>query len=276
MPLKYIKIIMSNLSLNNHKPIIGVFDSGLGGLTILNQLNKDFDNYKFIYFGDTAHLPYGTKSNQSIIKFCENIVDFLILKGASIIIVACHSASAVAIEYLKKKYSIPIIDVIGPSIKSSIDITSNKSICVLGTATTIASRTYSKNIDKLSDGIITYEIACPLFVPIVEEGLEDTPIASLAANMYLKSLNNLSVDTLILGCTHYPMLINTIKKVLSDHITIVNTGLSISNELKKIIKSSPYKNSENEYYVSDLPYRFNNLASKFLDQPIKNVEQISL
>ena len=248
---------MSNISLSNSKPIIGVFDSGLGGLTILNQLNQDFPDYQFIYFGDTAHLPYGTKSNKSIISFCEDIVDFLISKGASIIIIACHSASAVAIDHLKNRYSIPIIDVIQPSIQSSLDVAKNKSICILGTSTTITSQTYSQNIHNLSDNIITHEIACPLFVPIVEEGLEDSKIANLVTKMYLEPLSSLYIDTLILGCTHYPMLINTIKEIISDNIIIIDTGIAISNELKKIISKPGYKNSQNKYYVSDLPYRFN-------------------
>ena len=266
---------MRNISLSNSKPIIGVFDSGLGGLTILKQLNKDFNNYQFIYFGDTAHLPYGTKSNKSIISFCENIVDFLISKGASIIIIACHSASAVAIKHLKNKYSIPIIDVIQPTIQSSLDLAKNKSICVLGTSTTIASKTYSQHIQNMSDNIITHEIACPLFVPIVEEGLEESTIAHLAAEMYLNPLKSLNIDTLILGCTHYPMLINTIRKIINKKIIIIDSRIAISNELKKIISKPGYKNSKNKYYVSDLPYRFNALASKFLNQTIDNVEQIS-
>ncbi len=276
MPLCDIKMIMNNISSNNKQPIIGIFDSGLGGLTILNQLNNDFKNYKFIYFGDTAHLPYGTKSNQSIIKFCEQIVEFLISKGATIIIVACHSASAVAINHLKMKYAIPIIDVIQPSIVSGLKTTKTNSLCVLGTATTIKSKTYSEHIDKLSNHVNIHEIACPLFVPIVEEGLENSSIASLAAEMYLNSLNSLDIDTLILGCTHYPMLINTIQKLINSNITIIDTGIAISNELKKIIYKPNYQSCDNEYYVSDLPYRFNALASNFLNQPITNVKQISL
>ncbi|MAQ43520.1 MAG: glutamate racemase [Candidatus Marinimicrobia bacterium] len=267
---------MNKISSNNKQPIIGIFDSGLGGLTILNQLNKDFNNYKFIYFGDTAHLPYGTKSHQSIIKFCEQIVDFLISKGATIIIIACHSASAVAIDFLRKKYSIPIIDVIQPTIKLSLMIKSNKSICVLGTSTTISSNTYSENIKKLSTNIKVYEVACPLFVPIVEEGLENSLIANQIAEMYLNPLKSLSIDSLILGCTHYPMLYKTIKKIIHKNIIIIDTGVAISDELKQILPSSNDSQNDNEYYVSDLPYRFNELASKFLKYEINNVKQISL
>lgn len=276
MLLLFIKTNMRHILLNSSCPIIGVFDSGLGGLTILNQLNNDFEELKFIYFGDTAHLPYGTKSNKSIIRFCDNIVNFLISKGANIIIIACHSASAVAIDYLKEKYSIPIIDVIQPSIVEALNTTQKKSICVLGTSTTINSQTYTQHINKLSNDVKTYEIACPLFVPIVEEGLENSDIALLTSRMYLSKINSLSIDTLILGCTHYPMLLKTIRNVINDNIKIIDTGLSISGELSQVISNVNPNNEKqsNEYYVSDLPYRFNDLASKFLNHPIDNVQQV--
>ena len=204
MPLKVIKINMNKESSNKASPIIGVFDSGLGGLTILDGLNRNFPQSKLIYFGDTAHLPYGTKSTQSIIKFCDNIVDFLISKGAEIIVIACHSASAVALNHLKEKYPIPIIDVITPSIKCAIHEINAKEICVLGTSTTISSQTYTNNIKEINQAIIVQEIECPLFVPIVEEGLEASEIASLVVQMYLQKINKNTFDTLILGCTHYP------------------------------------------------------------------------
>ena len=268
---------MKNALLNKSKTTIGIFDSGLGGLTILNQLDSQFSNHKFIYFGDTAHLPYGTKSNQSIIKFCDNIVEFLISKGAEIIIIACHSASAVALSYLKNKYNIPIIDVITPSIQFILDNINSESICVLGTSTTISSKTYSKKIKKLSDKIYVEEIECPLFVPLVEESLEDSDIASLITKMYIDKIENKNFDTLILGCTHYPILINQIKKIINPNVQIVDTGLSICNELKPILNESNNNiNSDNEYYVSDMPYRFNQLASKFLNKEINKVEQIEL
>tara|TARA_B100001123_G_C15284862_1_gene1015264 strand:+ start:1226 stop:2032 length:807 start_codon:yes stop_codon:yes gene_type:complete len=268
---------MKHISLNNSNPVIGIFDSGLGGLTILNQLNQDFNNSQFIYFGDTAHLPYGTKSHKSIIRFCDNIVDFLISKGANIIVIACHSASAVALDYLKKKYSIPILGVIKPSIIHALQSTTKNSICVLGTSTTINSHTYRDHIKQLSDKIEIYEIACPLFVPIVEEGLEDSEIATLATRMYLDQISSIPIDTLILGCTHYPILLNKIKETINNNIQIINTGSSISIALSNIVTNSEnISNTSTQYYVSDLPYRFNDLASKFLNSPIDHVQQISL
>ena len=261
----------------NTQKTIGIFDSGLGGLTILNQLNTDFPTNKFIYCGDTAHLPYGTKSKTSIQKFCGNIVQFLISKGADIIIIACHSASSVALNHLQKQYSLPIIGVIKPSIASAIKKTKNKSICIIGTSTTIKSQTYSEQIHNHHPDISVKEISCPLFVPIVEEGLEDSDIAKLSVKLYLKNINNSNIDTLILGCTHYPILIKTIKEIINDNISIIDTGEAISREIKQLIPCNSNLTtfiSNNEYYVSDMPYRFHKLASKFLKHKVHNVQCI--
>jgi len=260
---------MKNIYLNNQRKTIGIFDSGLGGLTILNQLQKDFSHHKFIYCGDTAHLPYGLKSQQSIEIFSSNIVNFLIAKGADIIIVACHSASSVAIEYLKNNFKTPILEVITPSIISAINNTQTNSICVIGTNTTIKSHNYSKQINKINSKLKVYEIACPLFVPIVEEGLEESKISDMIAQLYLNPINSLDIDTLILGCTHYPILIKTIQRVINNQIFIVDTGKSISKRLHSLLPPTDLPDnikSDNQYYVSDMPYRFHELASKFLKQ----------
>ena len=266
---------MKNTYLNNQQKTIGIFDSGLGGLTILNQLQNDFPQHKFIYCGDTAHLPYGTKSQQSIKIFSSKIVNFLISKGADIIIVACHSASSVAIEYLKNNFNIPILGVIKPSINSAMHHTQTNSICVIGTNTTITSKTYSKQIKATVNKIMVYEVSCPLFVPIVEEGLENSEISHMIAQLYLNPINSLDIDTLILGCTHYPILIKTIKRVINNQIFIINTGEAISKKLNSLLPNTDQSNNiklNHEYYVSDMPYRFHELASKFLKHRVKDVQ----
>jgi len=266
---------MKNTFLNKPPKTIGIFDSGLGGLTILKQLQVDFPNNKFIYCGDTAHLPYGTKSKESIKNFSSNIVNFLLSKGADIIIVACHSASSVAINHLTNHFSIPILEVISPSINSAIKHTQTNSICVIGTHTTIASNTYFNKMKKINNQLIVHEIACPLFVPIVEEGLENSSISKMTAKLYLDSINTLNVDTLILGCTHYPMLITTIKRVINNNIFIIDTGASISSQLSSLLENSTSTQEakpNHEYYVSDMPYRFHELASKFLDHKVDHVQ----
>ena len=268
----------------SNKPIrtVGIFDSGLGGLTILNQLKDDFPNLNYIYFGDTTHLPYGNKSQNSIKNFSMDISNFLLSKGADLIIIACHSASAVALESLSANFSIPILGVIEPTITSAIKNTRTKNIGVLGTHTTIDSKTYSKKINQINNSITVHEISCPLFVPLVEEGLEDSVIAESTVKMYLKDINDTDIDTLILGCTHYPILINTIKNIINHNITIINSGLSISTTLSA---TQDFQNSDNtinnhlyktEYFVSDVPYRFHELASKFLKYKVSNVKQVNV
>jgi len=266
---------MKNTYLNNPNLTIGVFDSGLGGLTVLKQLQKDLPFVKYIYCGDTAHLPYGTKSKESIETYSKNMVNFLIDKGADIIVVACHSASSVAMDFLHSKFTIPIIEVITPSIHSAIEQTKTNEICVIGTHTTINSKQYTNTITSIDKNISVTELSCPLFVPIVEDGLENHDIAKMTTQLYLNSINSLNVDTLILGCTHYPILINTIQSVINKDIHIIDTGVSVCNELKKYIIDSNQINESittNEYYVSDMPYRFHELASKFLDQKVDHVQ----
>lgn len=272
---------MINNYYNKQIKTIGIFDSGLGGLTILNQLKKKIPKIKFIYFGDTAHLPYGNKSKTSVIKFCDKIVNFLISKECDMIIVACHSASAVALDYLNNKFDIPIIGVIEPSIDEALIQTQTDSIGVLGTSTTIESHTYQSKINIKNTKTNVHEIACPLFVPIVEEGLEDSDIATLVVKNYLKQIINYPIDTLILGCTHYPLLIDQINQYISDNhshtISIINTGIVISNHIKQRINiDNDQGGAHIRYYVSDTPYRFHSLASKFLNFEVKEVHQIEL
>ena len=175
----------------------------------------------------------------------------------------------------KNHFSTPILEVISPSIDSAVTHTQTNSICVIGTHTTIASNTYLNKINFLNNKLMVHEISCPLFVPIVEEGLENSEISNITAQLYLDPINSLNIDTLILGCTHYPMLIKTIKRVINDNIFIVDTGASISSQLSHLLsKGDPPEciNPSHEYYVSDMPYRFHELASKFLDHQVNNVQ----
>jgi len=267
---------MNNTLLNKRSSTIGIFDSGLGGLTILNTLKRKFPKNKFIYFGDTAHLPYGTKSNESIINYSNKIVKFLLSKGADIIIVACHSASSVALDTLEAMYEIPIIGVIDSSIERAINTTENRKIGVLGTHTTIKSHAYRDKIKAIDKKIMTYEVICPLFVPIVEEGLEDSDIALSIVKLYLNKLKNIKLDTVILACTHYPILIKTITKVISSNINIINTGESVYDCIKDKICTHKSSYNLDEYYVSDVPYRFDKLASKFLKHRINKINHVKL
>ena len=272
---------------------IGIFDSGLGGLTVFKSLSLAFRNQAtFLYLGDLAHLPYGDKSTNSIIKYSKQIVDFFISKNVDIIIVACNSASSVALQYLQDNFTIPIIGTIIPSVETILNSAKpNKSVGIIGTDTTINSKAY--NHAFLNHPLIykhntqIHSIACPLFVPIVEEGWENTDIAHQIATKYLSNFNSISLDTVILACTHYPMLLDTLKSVFNqlgyNNLNFIESGNAIVNYLHQTQpleitpqSSSKLLNSSDQFYITDNPHQFNNLANKFLGEAINNMKLISL
>ena len=262
------------LLINKNSPI-GIFDSGLGGLTVLQKMQEILPHENYIYFGDTAHLPYGSKSNQCIEEYSRKIINFLLSKNVKAIIIACNSASSVANETIKNIYDIPIFEVITPSVIEAIDKTKTNHICVIGTETTISSNMYSKKIYDKNSNIKTIEIACPLLVPIIEEGLENSKIAYEMVKLYLNPIIKSDVDTLILGCTHYPIIINILKKIFVEKVDLISSGAPVSqyvhNFLKQNNNESSNKNGSVEFYVSDAPDKFQKLGSKFLNDNIANI-----
>jgi len=260
---------------------IGIFDSGLGGLTVFKSLATLYrKNTSFLYLGDLAHLPYGDKSKKSIIKYSQKIVDFFIKKKVDLIIVACNSASSVALDSLQS--DVPIIGTIDPSVEAVMQQNNSKSIGIIGTETTINSKAYNKAFKNYN----IHSIACPLFVPIVEEGWENTEIAYQVATKYLSTFNSINLDTIILACTHYPMLINTLKSVFSNlgykNLTMIDSGTAIANylstnlSLTQNIQSNNIIDLNDEFYVTDISHQFNELANRFLGENIPNVKLISL
>ena len=207
---------------------IGIFDSGVGGLTVVNALINDIPGEIIYYVGDTARVPYGNKSSNLIKQYSEEIVQWLIKKDCKMIIIACNTASALAIDYLNEKYSIPIIGVIDPGVKQAIKITKNSSIGILGTQATIQSDSYGSRLKLINPSLNILSQACPLFVPLVEEGLIEGEIPRLIAKSYIGHFNNTDIDTIILGCTHYPILKKTINKILDNKIKLVDSGKATS------------------------------------------------
>jgi len=261
----------------NNNSSIGIFDSGLGGLTVLNKIQELMPQENYIYFGDTAHLPYGSKSNECIIEYSKKIAQFLIAKNVKAIIIACNSAASVAFETIKKLSNIPIFEVITPSIIESIKLTNTNEICIIGTKTTINSKIYSKKIYKLNPKINTLEIACPLFVPIIEEGLENTKIAYEVGKLYLEKIADTNIDTIILGCTHYKIIINTLKKILPSNIKFIASGLPLAQHLYKHCNNKNKNNKgTTKFYVSDNPKKFKKFAVKFLNNEVINTKCIEL
>tara|TARA_Y100000996_G_scaffold380500_1_gene334444 strand:- start:203 stop:1000 length:798 start_codon:yes stop_codon:yes gene_type:complete len=259
---------------------IGIFDSGLGGLTVLKQIQHCLPFEDYIYFGDTAHLPYGSKSNDCIIDYSYNIANFLISKNVKAIIIACNSASSVAKEYLQQQFDIPIFEVITPSVEHAVNVTNNKRIGIIGTETTIKSKIYSQKISNLDQSIYVEEIACPLFVPIIEEGLENNNITTDIAKLYLDSMIESNIDTLILGCTHYPIIKDQLSSLLPKQIKFITSGRPTGIALEKYLFANNQLNNNDKgktcFYVSDAALKFKHLGSKFLNNDINNIKLVQL
>ncbi|WP_427337814.1 glutamate racemase [Caloranaerobacter sp. DY30410] len=260
---------------------IGVFDSGIGGLTVLKEIMEQLPNEDIIYFGDTARIPYGTRSKETVIKYSFQCIKFLLSKNIKAIVIACNTASAIALEPAREKFDVPIIGVIEPGAKAAISATRNNKIGVIGTSGTINSEAYQtliRNMDKSAEVI---GVACPLFVQIVEEGWEDTDVAMLAAEKYLMELKEHNIDTLVLGCTHYPILRYTLSKVMGKGVSLVNPAFETAKAVKEmLILNNMLKDStdkpEYKFYVSDDPEKFRRIGGNFLRREIQSIEKVNI
>jgi len=259
---------------------IGVFDSGLGGLTVLKHLEKDFPNETFIYFGDTAHLPYGNKSTENVLRYSEAIINFFLENKTKAVIIACNTASALAYTKLNEKYNIPIFNVVHPSVEYANKISQTHEICILGTTSTINSKAYTKSFLNIKSNCKIIEIACPLFVPIIEEGWSQTAIAKNIALKYLHPFNKTKIDTLILGCTHYPIMSHIIQNVISNNIQLVFSGQTVGDKLFSHLELYNNKNNNNKsathFYVTDFPQKFDEIGSQFFGQKLSEVKHVVL
>ena len=260
---------------------IGVFDSGLGGLTVLKSLEEILPNESFIYFGDTAHVPYGSKSAEMVTLYSQQIMDFFLKYKTKAVVIACNTASAVAFQHLKRNYDIPLFDVVTPSVEYSMKVTKTQKIGVIGTYSTIQSSAYKRMFNDLGGGCSILEISCPLFVPIIEEGWADSPIAKDTAEFYLHDFMNSDIDTLILGCTHYPIMANTIQALLPNQINLVHSGKTVGHKLIEYLKEKNCESAANrsrsvQFFVTDYPQKFDELGSRFLGKKLNKVTHISI
>ena len=258
---------------------IGVFDSGLGGLTVVRAIKKILPEESIVYLGDTAHLPYGTKSSDSIIKFSFANTKFLIEQGVKAIVVACNTSSATALKKLKESFSIPIFGVIEPGSVEAVKSSSFGKIGVIGTTATIRSKAYQRELKKLNSKLEIHAKSCPLFVPLIEEGWVDNEITFKVAEIYLSELIKSGVDTLILGCTHYPLIRDTIQRVMGDGVKLIDSGEAVALWLKNFLKKEKIlaknKNPFYHYYLTDFPQRFKKIAERFLGERIE-IKKINL
>lgn len=250
---------------------IGLFDSGLGGLTVLRQLLKAAPQEQFIYYGDTARLPYGEKSRETIIRYSLENARFLLTQQIKFLVVACSTASSHALETLEQQLDIPVIGMIGPGADSALKSTQSGHIAVLGTKGTIASQAYKKAILQRNPEAKVTSIACPLFVPLVEEHFLNHPAAQLIVQEYLKPLKDQQIDTVLLGCTHYPLLKDLICAEMGENVTVIDPAMACAAQLLAALNDHhlymPQKhvqNIEHRFFVSDDPGKFQKLGEIFL------------
>jgi glutamate racemase len=275
-------MIMQNTADESIRPI-GVFDSGIGGLTVVKELRHLLPNERIVYFGDTARVPYGNKSKETIIHYSLQIAYFLLKKKIKMLVVACNSASSVSLPTLKRHFHIPIIGVIEPGAKSAVHTSENNKIGVIGTLGTIKSNSYKKALKRLNPKINVYQQACSLFVPLAEDGWNKTKIAQDISDEYLKSLSGKGIDTLILGCTHYPLLKDVIQTSIGKNVKLIDSGVETAKEVKRILEKKgllnlrkPINRNHSVFYVSDFPHRFEEVSQRFLAQELEYVHKVKL
>lgn len=273
-----------NRELMHRDAPIGVFDSGVGGLTVAREIMRQIPNEKIIYFGDTARVPYGSKSRETVTRYSEQIVRFLRTFQVKTIVVACNTASAYALDALEKDIDIPIIGVLKPGAKTATEVTRNGKIGVIATEATIGSQMYTKYIKDLNKDVTIYGKACPLFVPLVEEGLWEDPVTDEIARRYLTELIDIDIDTLILGCTHYPLIRSTLGRIMGDSVTLVNPAYETAIELKQMLSEMDMLNSETpglgsnkyQFYVSDKAEKFLLFANSIIKYGILSAKAVNI
>ncbi len=266
-----------NTELSNKS--IGIFDSGVGGLTVVKEIINHLPGEKLVYLGDTARVPYGIKSKSTVIKYAESNANFLLSKGIKILVVACNTASAYSLDTLKDKLSIPVIGVIEPGAKKASSSTRSGKIAVIGTPSTIRSEAYSKAIKKINPELEVFPKACPLFVPLAEEGWHSGDITKKIIETYLLDLIKKDVDVMILGCTHYPLLKAAIKEVVGEGVVLVDSAEEIAGEISENIGAGRDNNSDqdnNEFYLTDISDSFIRIAGQFMGKELKEVKLTDL
>ncbi len=269
--------------MNKNAPI-GVFDSGVGGLTVAREIMRQMPQERIIYFGDTARLPYGSKSQDTILRYSRQIIRFLMTKQVKSIVIACNTASAYALETVEKEFDIPIIGVIRAGAKTAVHATHNGKIGVIGTEGTISSGIYTDVMKQMKPDIEVTGKACPLFVPLVEEGLLHDSVTDEIASRYLSVLKGRFIDTLVLGCTHYPLIRSTLGRLMGEQVTLVNPAYETAIELKELLDSQGLTCDEKEenreekyeFYVSDLAEKFTAFATSILPNEVRETKMLQV
>ncbi len=262
------------------KPI-GLFDSGVGGLTVVSEIIRQLPNEDVVYFGDVGRYPYGPRSKDIILQFTRQDVAFLREQDVKFIVAACNTASAVALETVAGENDIEMLGVINPGARAAAETTQNGKIGIIGTHATITSDSYPKAIHHIDSNIKVFSLACPLFVPLAEEGYQDKEASYLIAQDYLKILKENGIDTLVLGCTHYPLLKKLIQDVMGDGVTLIDSATATAREVKDHLEQKGLLRDTNpdpdyKFYVSDVPDKFAPVAERFLGRRVDNIIRVDI
>ncbi|MDA3128968.1 glutamate racemase [Aliibacillus thermotolerans] len=260
---------------------IGIIDSGVGGLTVAREIARQLPKEKMIYIGDTARCPYGPRPKEEVRTFTWEMIDWLLHENIKMLVIACNTATAVVLEEVRETLSIPVIGVIQPGAITALKTTKTDSIAVIGTVGTIHSGAYVKALKTINEHVKVETLACPPFVPLVESGKYEEAEAEMVVQETLAPLLEKSFDTLILGCTHYPLLQETIQKVVGEHISIISSGDETAREVSTILHyqgllQKEETNPEHIFFTTGSPHRFQMIANRWLDQKVQNVKNISL
>lgn len=257
---------------------IGIFDSGVGGLTVFRQIAARLPEESIVYLGDTARVPYGTKSPETVIRYARACAAVLLARGIKMLVVACNTASAFGVDVLRAELDIPVIDVIGPGARAAIQRTQSGHIGVIGTAGTVSSAAYPHTIHALRPELTVHALACPLFVPLVEEGWTHGPVPEAVARQYLQALPN-TIDTLVLGCTHYPLLADTLQQVAGPRVALVDSAEETAREVAETLAALDLActrpmTPRHRFLVSDAPEGFEKIGHRFLGYSLSNIEWV--
>lgn len=266
-----------------HQAPIGVFDSGVGGLTVAKELFKRLPTEQVVYFGDVGRYPYGGRSSEIITAFARQDVAFLLEQNVKYIICACNTVSAVALDDLTKHSKVGIIGVIEPGARAAVERTKNGRIGVIGTRATVNSNAYAKDIHRINPELKVFSLACPLLVPLAEEGYIEKDATYLIARDYLKTMQEVDIDTLVLGCTHYPLLKTVIQDVMGDKVTLIDSGEETAKEaqeelgrLNLLRDGRAVPDDEHHFFVSDVPEKFSQVATRFLGRIVANITRVDI
>ena len=260
---------------------IGIFDSGVGGLTVLRELRRQLPQEELVYLGDTARVPYGTKSPQTVARYAREAARFLVGQRVKLLVVACNTASAVALDDLAAVHRLPVVGVIEPGARRALEVTRTGRVGVIGTEGTIRSRAYERALLAGNPGVEVHVAPCPLFVPLAEEGWSEHPVARLAAAEYLAPLLRQGIDTLVLGCTHYPLLKRTLQEVAGPAVALIDSAEETAKTVATLLGSGGLERhagpaASPRFFVTDIPDRFERVGGAFLGAPLAGVTTVTL